>query len=146
MDGDSAWGLKAIRLATCGGSGSLVEPSGSRIAARAEKKPAPWGGRPTSLSDEVEEVMGWRAGDAGADGGPILEVWFTTCLTALLGATYDGRSPLSCGGRLSAAPLVALENPLLGVCGCGGTCYSEISIYIVRVKHLSSRIFGSIEL
>jgi hypothetical protein len=41
-------------------------------AARAEKKPAPWGGRASSLED------GRRAGETGADGGPFLLGWLRT--------------------------------------------------------------------
>ncbi len=44
-------------------------------AARAEKKPAPWGGMDVSVS---EEDLLSRAGETGADGGPFRLGWLRT--------------------------------------------------------------------
>jgi hypothetical protein len=118
-----------------------VEPSGSRATALAEKKPAPWGGKPVSS----EEFRGWRAGEWGADmgtdiwlvregwfnncfdgdtgagAGTFLDGWFKTCRGAPLRATYEGglEGSMSCGRCLVAAPFALFEIILLGTCGCG---------------------------
>ena len=75
IEGDSRCGLKAGRLLMCdGGRASPGAPSGTIAAALAEKKPAPWGGRPdVSPSSEFKDRLLRWAGDAGADGGPIPE-------------------------------------------------------------------------
>ncbi len=60
-----------------GGAPSVVVPSGSIWAARAEKKPCPWGGREV-VSLSFEEGLSRRAGEAGADGGPLRLGWLRT--------------------------------------------------------------------
>lgn len=72
MEGDSAWGSKAARLLGMRGGGALgsdvVFSVGRRAAAaRAEKNPSPWGGRP---KESMLSSLSRRAGDAGAEGGP----------------------------------------------------------------------------
>lgn len=78
MDGDSACGLKAGRWLGIGAEApSVVWPSGSMAAARAEKKPAPCGG--IAMSASSENPVG-RAGEAGAEGGPFRLGWLSTRL------------------------------------------------------------------
>lgn len=79
IEGDSAWGLNTGRWAGIAGGGapSVVVPSGSIWAALAEKKPWPCGGSEV-VSLSLEEGLFRRAGEAGADGGPLRLGWFRT--------------------------------------------------------------------
>jgi hypothetical protein len=72
----------------------------------------------------LEELR--RAGEVGAEGGPLRLGWLRTRPAMTGGAWPCGRGRErgagSGGGRMpEPAPLVDLENPLLGVWGCGGT-------------------------
>lgn len=60
------------------GALSVVLPSGSIWAARAEKKPCPWGGREVVSLSLEEGLFIRRAGDAGAEGGPLRLGWLRT--------------------------------------------------------------------
>jgi hypothetical protein len=73
MEGDSRFGLKAGRLRLMGGGWPSGTCSwGRRLAARAEKKPAPGGGNSSVMSVSVSaeldrEGLLLRVGDGGAD-------------------------------------------------------------------------------
>lgn len=71
IDGDSAWGLNTgILLVIGGGAPSWAWPSGSMVAARAEKNPTPWGGiLGASLPSGGLEP---RLGDPGTEVAPFL--------------------------------------------------------------------------
>jgi hypothetical protein len=88
MEGDSACRLKAGRWLGMGAGGpSVAWPSGSMVAARAEKKPPPWGGMAVSASSE-NLLSG--AGEAGAEGGPFRLGWLRT-RPATVGGPGTGR-------------------------------------------------------
>ena len=59
-----------------GGGPSVAGPSGSKVAALAEKKPCPCGGIAIASISSIELMS--LAGDAGAEGGPFLLGWFKT--------------------------------------------------------------------
>lgn len=124
MEGDSACGLKAGRWEGRVVLGASV-PSGRMGAARAEKNPAPLGGGRGASS--LENVR--RAGETGAEGGPLRdgwlrtrEGWFKGRLVGGAWGCWAGRGGfVSAGGRM-LAPLADLVSPL-GVWGCGGGAF-----------------------
>lgn len=88
MEGDSSCGLKARwegRDAIAAPSAST--PSGSMVAALAEKKPCPGGGKEatSSFEDEFLGRDGETGAEGGAEGGSLRLGWLRTLPTTGLG-------------------------------------------------------------
>lgn len=98
--------MKLGRLAVSGGA--ATEFSGIMFAARAEKKPAPWGG---SWGGSVSADELW-AGEAGAEGGP-LPLRLGWLRTRFIGAAWAGRDSGGGGRMLALEVLVVRKKPLL---------------------------------